>query len=117
MARTKNNTSRNRTNRTPVQLDIFSYIKEYGNMNFVKKLIFDPSYLYRIKYTEIDWIAYMQEVEGFLNGTLDYRHLKGDTGPLVYPAGFVYIYNTSVRSRIKYFNIISYTFHFCFTSF
>lgn len=25
----------------------------------------------------------MQEVEGFLNGTLDYQYLKGDTGPLV----------------------------------
>ncbi|KAK4878743.1 hypothetical protein RN001_011249 [Aquatica leii] len=35
----------------------------------------------------------MQEVEGFLNGTLDYKLLKGDTGPLVYPAGFVYIYS------------------------
>lgn len=35
----------------------------------------------------------MQEVEGFLNGTLDYQYLKGDTGPLVYPAGFVYIFS------------------------
>ena len=33
--------------------------------------------------TEIDWVAYMQEVEGFLNGTYDYGQLKGDTGPLV----------------------------------
>ena len=33
--------------------------------------------------TEIDWVAYMQEVEGFLNGTWDYVELKGDTGPLV----------------------------------
>lgn len=33
--------------------------------------------------TEIDWVAYMQEVEGALNGTLDYSQLKGDTGPLV----------------------------------
>ncbi len=33
--------------------------------------------------TEIDWVAYMQEVEGFLNGTYDYMELKGDTGPLV----------------------------------
>ena len=33
--------------------------------------------------TEIDWKAYMQEVEGFLNGTTDYYKLKGDTGPLV----------------------------------
>jgi len=33
--------------------------------------------------TEIDWIAYMQEVSGFLNGEFDYLKLKGDTGPLV----------------------------------
>ncbi|XP_076086982.1 dol-P-Man:Man(5)GlcNAc(2)-PP-Dol alpha-1,3-mannosyltransferase-like [Mytilus galloprovincialis] len=46
----------------------------------------------KIKYTEIDWTAYMQEVEGVVNGTYDYLKLKGDTGPLVYPAGFVYIY-------------------------
>ncbi|CAF1024693.1 unnamed protein product [Rotaria magnacalcarata] len=45
-----------------------------------------------INYTEIDWKAYMQEVEGVVNGTYDYYQLKGDTGPLVYPAGFVYIY-------------------------
>ena len=43
--------------------------------------------------TEIDWIAYMQEVSGFLHGELDYMNLKGDTGPLVYPAGFVYLYS------------------------
>ncbi len=35
----------------------------------------------------------MQEVEGFINGTFNYYELKGDTGPLVYPAGFVYIYS------------------------
>ena len=33
--------------------------------------------------TEIDWVAYMQEVEGVVNGTYDYMQLKGDTGPLV----------------------------------
>ncbi|XP_029580737.1 dol-P-Man:Man(5)GlcNAc(2)-PP-Dol alpha-1,3-mannosyltransferase isoform X3 [Salmo trutta] len=42
--------------------------------------------------TEIDWKAYMDEVEGVINGTYDYTQLKGDTGPLVYPAGFVYIF-------------------------
>lgn len=47
----------------------------------------------KVPYTEIDWKAYMQEVEGFINGTLDYAYLKGDTGPLVYPAGFVYIFS------------------------
>ena len=46
--------------------------------------------------TEIDWVAYMQEVEGVVNGTYDYTKLQGDTGPLVYPAGryllFLYLY-------------------------
>jgi alpha-1,3-mannosyltransferase len=46
-----------------------------------------------VNYTEIDWVAYMQEVEGFLAGELDYTKIKGDTGPLVYPAGFVYIFS------------------------
>ena len=51
------------------------------------------SFSYGSQDTEIDWIAYMQEVGGFLGGELDYRLLGGDTGPLVYPAGFLYIYS------------------------
>lgn len=44
--------------------------------------------------TEIDWIAYMQEVRGFLvDGETDYLNLRGDTGPLVYPGGFVWIFS------------------------
>lgn len=43
--------------------------------------------------TEIDWKAYMQEVSGYLNGETNYIKLRGDTGPLVYPAGFVYAYS------------------------
>ena len=43
--------------------------------------------------TEIDWVAYMQEVEGFLGGEYNYSNLRGNTGPLVYPAGFVYIFS------------------------
>lgn len=35
----------------------------------------------------------MSQVKGFLGGERDYRNLKGDTGPLVYPAGFLYIYS------------------------
>ncbi|XP_011310644.1 lethal(2)neighbour of Tid protein [Fopius arisanus] len=57
------------------------------------EIIMNLLIIHNVKYTEIDWRAYMQEVEGFLNGTLDYGKLRGDTGPLVYPAGFVYIYS------------------------
>ena len=42
--------------------------------------------------TEIDWSTYMQQVECFLNGTLDYQQIYGDTGPIVYPAGHLYIF-------------------------
>lgn len=35
----------------------------------------------------------MQEVKGFLDGERNYSNLKGDTGPLVYPAGFVYVFS------------------------
>ncbi|CAL9023911.1 unnamed protein product [Prunus brigantina] len=46
-----------------------------------------------IPYTKIDWDAYMSQVSGFLDGERDYSNLKGDTGPLVYPAGFLYFYS------------------------
>ncbi|XP_054625090.1 dol-P-Man:Man(5)GlcNAc(2)-PP-Dol alpha-1,3-mannosyltransferase isoform X1 [Dunckerocampus dactyliophorus] len=60
----------------------------------------------KVAYTEIDWKAYMNEVEGVINGTYDYTQLKGDTGPLVYPAGFVYsftalYYITSSGANIR----------------
>ncbi|GJS50604.1 Dol-P-Man:Man(5)GlcNAc(2)-PP-Dol alpha-1,3-mannosyltransferase [Tanacetum coccineum] len=45
-----------------------------------------------VPYTKIDWDAYMSQVNGFIEGERDYSNLKGDTGPLVYPAGFLYIY-------------------------
>lgn len=70
--------------------------KKYASKDYLQKLVFDPSkitvtcwalllvelflnvlIIERVKYTEIDWIAYIQEVEGFLNGTWDYSQLKG----------------------------------------
>lgn len=75
---------------------IQAFCAKYLTIDFVKSLIFSPEKLsfltcfilfaelalnilivVRVKYTEIDWIAYMQECEGFLNGTLDYSQLKG----------------------------------------
>ncbi|ORX56249.1 glycosyltransferase family 58 protein, partial [Hesseltinella vesiculosa] len=49
--------------------------------------------IHRVPYTEIDWKAYMQQVATFLQGERDYNNIRGDTGPLVYPAGFLYIYS------------------------
>lgn len=49
--------------------------------------------IWKVPYTEIDWKAYMQEVEGYLSGERNYELIRGDTGPLVYPAGFLYIFS------------------------
>lgn len=64
-----------------------------GTLIIIMEMILNVLVIEKVSYTEIDWKAYMQEVEGFLNGTLDYSKLKGDTGPLVYPAGFVYVFS------------------------
>eukprot|EP00518_Triparma_eleuthera_P009324 CAMPEP_0182473054 /NCGR_PEP_ID=MMETSP1319-20130603/23251_1 /TAXON_ID=172717 /ORGANISM="Bolidomonas pacifica, Strain RCC208" /LENGTH=586 /DNA_ID=CAMNT_0024673811 /DNA_START=1 /DNA_END=1757 /DNA_ORIENTATION=+ len=47
----------------------------------------------KVAYTEIDWEAYMSEVSGYLSGERDYEKLRGGTGPLVYPAGFLYVFS------------------------
>lgn len=46
----------------------------------------------KVPYTEIDFSTYMQQVEMINNGAIDYSIIKGDTGPIVYPAGFVQVY-------------------------
>ena len=39
----------------------------------------------------------MQQVHQYLQGERDYALIKGDTGPLVYPAAHVYIYSGLYR--------------------
>lgn len=49
--------------------------------------------IWKVSYTEIDYKTYIQQVKIFLNGERDYSRIAGDSGPLVYPAGFLYIYS------------------------
>ncbi|KAL7807281.1 family 58 glycosyltransferase [Trichoderma gracile] len=48
--------------------------------------------IWKVPYTEIDWVAYMEQVTQFVHGERDYPKMEGGTGPLVYPAAHVYIY-------------------------
>lgn len=46
-----------------------------------------------IRFTNIDWVAYMEQIELVNKGERDYREIHGDTGPLVYPAGHVWVFS------------------------
>ncbi|CAK7201725.1 dolichyl-P-Man:Man(5)GlcNAc(2)-PP-dolichol alpha-1,3-mannosyltransferase [Sporothrix eucalyptigena] len=48
--------------------------------------------IWKVPYTEIDWVAYMEQVGQFVAGERDYTQMAGGTGPLVYPAAHVYVY-------------------------
>ncbi|KAF3208960.1 dolichyl-P-Man:Man(5)GlcNAc(2)-PP-dolichol alpha-1,3-mannosyltransferase [Orbilia oligospora] len=77
-------------------IDIARHPK-YGIHVALALLCFDGLLSYvilrKVPYTEIDWEAYMEQISQYRAGERDYRNIKGGTGPLVYPAGHVYIYN------------------------
>ena len=66
--------------------------------------------VYFIPYTEIDWTAYMEQVSQFQAGERNYYNIRGGTGPLVYPAGFLYLYSWLQRSGNKSIRTMQYIF-------
>lgn len=68
------------------------WIKISAVLMLLAEVVFCAGIIYKIPYTEIDWIAYMQQVRLFKAGETDYMNIKGDTGPLVYPGGHVAIF-------------------------
>lgn len=62
--------------------------------------------IWKVPYTEIDWVAYMEQVTQFVHGERDYPKMEGGTGPLVYPAAHVYIYTGLYHLTNKGTNIL-----------
>ncbi|ODV64360.1 dolichyl-P-Man:Man(5)GlcNAc(2)-PP-dolichol alpha-1,3-mannosyltransferase [Ascoidea rubescens DSM 1968] len=59
---------------------------------FIIELIAGKLIIFRVPYTEIDFSTYLQQVQLFNKGELDYEKIVGETGPLVYPAGHLWIF-------------------------
>ncbi|CAK7213197.1 dolichyl-P-Man:Man(5)GlcNAc(2)-PP-dolichol alpha-1,3-mannosyltransferase [Sporothrix bragantina] len=62
--------------------------------------------IWKVPYTEIDWVAYMEQVGQFVAGERDYTQMAGGTGPLVYPAAHVYIYTVLYKVTDEGQNIL-----------
>ena len=46
-----------------------------------------------VPYTEIDYSTYIQQIKLIDQGEIDYAEVYGDSGPIVYPAGFYSVYS------------------------
>jgi hypothetical protein len=65
-------------------------------------------------------VCFVRKVDAFLEGERDYTKIEGDTGPLVYPAGFLCVYSAvkfitgsqvfpaQVTSQPNVFHVVAY---------
>ncbi|GAA5970312.1 hypothetical protein JCM11641_001658 [Rhodosporidiobolus odoratus] len=51
----------------------------------------------RVRYTEIDFSTYLQQVQHFLKGERDYSKIQGESGKCYYPALHLYLYSLFYR--------------------
>ncbi|CAG2117698.1 unnamed protein product, partial [Medioppia subpectinata] len=63
--------------------ELFGFVR---NKCFSLDILFDTKLsvklLERWRNTEIDWSTYVEQVQCFLNGSLNYSDIKGETGPI-----------------------------------
>lgn len=70
------------------------YTKYYAPLIWLADLVLCVLIILKIPYTEIDWVAYMEQLDQvLLHGEHKYTNIEGSTGPLVYPAGHVRIFS------------------------
>lgn len=70
----------------------------------------------KIAYTEIDYTTYLQQIDKVNAGELDYASIYGDSGPIVYPAGFITVYQYIQWLCGDDIKEAQYIFGYCFTA-
>ncbi|EMD38437.1 glycosyltransferase family 58 protein [Gelatoporia subvermispora B] len=68
------------------------YFSILAALVIIGDVLLTQAIVHLVPYTEIDWETYMYQTELYLEGERDYALISGPTGPIVYPAGHLYIH-------------------------